>query len=99
MPVGHIVVGQFSVPFGQTPPGFGPAMNTAPFAPIVLTVPNVPTAHTKKPEKFNGSNFKHYWQQKMLFYLTMLHLDRYHKEEVPLLTAKSNVQAVYAVDA
>ena len=35
----------------------------------------------------------------MLFYLTTLHLDLYLKEEAPLLTAESNVQAVYVVDA
>ena len=94
MPVGHTVVGQFSVHFGQTPPGFGLVMNTTPFAIFVPTVPDVPTAHTEKFEKFNRSKFKR-WQQKMMFYLTTLHLDRYFKEEVPSLTAESNVQVVY----
>ena len=35
----------------------------------------------------------------MLFYLTTLHLDWYLKEEVLLLTAEGNMQAVYAADA
>ena len=35
----------------------------------------------------------------MLFYLTTLHMDRYLKEEVPLLIVESNVQAVYAADS
>ncbi|XP_074347103.1 uncharacterized protein LOC141685927 [Apium graveolens] len=43
-------------------------------------------------------NFKR-WQQKMHFYMTTLHLDRFRKEEVPLLTGESNTQTLYAVDA
>ncbi|GJV31362.1 DNA polymerase zeta catalytic subunit-like protein [Tanacetum coccineum] len=30
-------------------------------------------SHVKKPKKFKGSDFRH-WQQKMLFYLTSLHV-------------------------
>ena len=30
-------------------------------------------SHVEKPEKFKGSDFRR-WQQKMLFYLTSLHL-------------------------
>ena len=29
--------------------------------------------HVEKPEKFKGTDFRH-WQQKMLFYLTTLHV-------------------------
>ena len=35
----------------------------------------------------------------MLCYLTTLNLDRYLKEELPLLTAESDMQTVYAADA
>ncbi|KAL8148433.1 hypothetical protein AgCh_005703 [Apium graveolens] len=69
--------------------------HTVPAAPVM---PTVPTAHAEKPEKFNGMNFKH-WQQKMQLHLTMLHLDRFLKEEVPLLTGESNSQTMYVVDA
>ncbi|KAL8113015.1 hypothetical protein AgCh_020363 [Apium graveolens] len=101
MPWGHIIVGQFQVPLGQnngiqtpvtTVPHVAPTHHVAPAHPVV------PAAHAEKPEKFNGSNFKR-WQQKMLFYLTTLYLDRYLKEEVPLLTAESDMQTVYAADA
>ncbi|KAL8458214.1 hypothetical protein ACS0TY_035921 [Phlomoides rotata] len=40
--------------------------------------------HYEKPEKFSGSNFKR-WQQKMLFYLTMLHLVRFLLEDPPVV--------------
>ena len=51
--------------------------------------PKMPKVHDEKPEKFNGTNFK-LWQQKMLFYLTMMDLDRFLKEEPPLLSGESN---------
>ncbi|KAL4383408.1 hypothetical protein GQ457_15G020870 [Hibiscus cannabinus] len=41
-------------------------------------------SHNEKPSKFNGQNFKT-WQQKMLFYLTMLNLEKYLKED-PMLS-------------
>ena len=95
-PAGNVhmstVVGQFSVPFGQNSVGQN---SVGPMAPVL---PPVPAAHVEKPEKFNGSNFKR-WQQKMLFYLTTLNMSRFLKEETPLLTAESDVQTVYAVDA
>ena len=72
-----------------------PAAHTAHVAPTFRTVPG---AQAEKPDKFNGSNFKR-WKQKMLFYLTTLNLDRYLKEEVPLLTVESDLQTVYVVDA
>ena len=42
-------------------------------------------SHNEKPSKFNGQNFKT-WQQKMMFYLTMLNLEKYLKED-PLVIA------------
>ena len=35
-------------------------------------------SHNEKPSKFNGQNFKT-WQQKMMFYLTMLNLAKFFK--------------------
>ncbi|KAL8103846.1 hypothetical protein AgCh_028150 [Apium graveolens] len=69
-----------------------------PVVPATLVIQIVAAAHAEKPEKFNETNFKR-WQQKMHFYLTTLHMDRFLKEEPPLLTAESNMQAVYAADA
>ena len=37
--------------------------------------------------------------EEMLFYLTTLNLSRYLREETPMLTAESDTQAVFAVDA
>ena len=111
VPLGHTVVGQINVPFGQTSAGYVPPVPTGvytppvqphvpvtPVVPAAPVMPTVPAAHAEKPEKFNGTNFK-CWQQKMHFYLTTLHLDRFLKEEAPLLTAESNAQTVYAADA
>ncbi|KAL8119608.1 hypothetical protein AgCh_016929 [Apium graveolens] len=81
-------------PLGQNT---GVKTHVTPTHPVAPTHPIVPVAHAEKPEKFNGSNFKR-WQQKMMFYLTTLNLDRYLKEEVPLLTAESDMQTVYATD-
>ncbi|KAL8132042.1 hypothetical protein AgCh_007799 [Apium graveolens] len=69
-----------------------------PVVPAAPVMPTVPAAHAEKAEKFNGTNFKR-WKQKMHFYLTTLHMDRFLKEEPPLLTAESNMQTVYAADA
>ena len=62
-----------------------PAALVAPVVPVAPTVhvtPIVPVSQAEKPEKFSGTNFKR-WQQKMLFYLTTLHLARYLYEEAP----------------
>ncbi|PKI50936.1 hypothetical protein CRG98_028666 [Punica granatum] len=59
----------------------------------------VPLNHVEKPEKFNGLNFKR-WQQKMLFYLTILNLARFLIENAPTLSVgESDVQALSAIDA
>ncbi|GJV61678.1 hypothetical protein Tco_0870817 [Tanacetum coccineum] len=68
-------------------------------APVTNTIVN----HAKKPEKFNGQNFKR-WQQKMFFYLTTLNLARFLKEtapevEPPKKGQPSNAQAVQAMEA
>ncbi|XP_070017063.1 uncharacterized protein [Nicotiana sylvestris] len=42
------------------------------------------SAPAEKPEKFSGINFKR-WQQKMFFYLTTLSLQKFIKEDVPML--------------
>ena len=54
-------------------------------------VPTIPMAHVDKPKKFGGSNFKQ-WQQKMMFYLTMLNLIR-------CLTEKALVMAKNEMDS
>nr|XP_033508143.1 uncharacterized protein LOC117273156 [Nicotiana tomentosiformis] len=41
-------------------------------------------APAEKPEKFSGIDFK-LWQQKMFFYLTTLSLQKFIKEDVPVL--------------
>ncbi|KAL4387698.1 hypothetical protein GQ457_09G020220 [Hibiscus cannabinus] len=46
--------------------------------------PTVAVSHNEKPSKFTGQNFKT-WQQKMLFYLTMLNLAKYLSEDPPVV--------------
>nr|GFA95017.1 putative EF-hand domain pair, reverse transcriptase, RNA-dependent DNA polymerase [Tanacetum cinerariifolium] len=60
----------------QTPPV------TTVVNPTGASVTNTVANHAKRPEKFNGQNFKR-WQQKMFFYLTTLGLARFLKETVP----------------
>ncbi|KAK9030483.1 hypothetical protein V6N11_031909 [Hibiscus sabdariffa] len=45
----------------------------------------VAVSHNEKSSKFTGQNFKT-WQQKMLFYLTMLNLAKYLNEDSPVVT-------------
>ena len=68
-----------------------PAMSVDPAAPVAPVVPVAPTMHVtpivlvsqaEKLEKFSGTDFKR-WQQKMLFYLTTLHMAKYLYEEAP----------------
>ena len=42
----------------------------------------LPNPKPEKPEKFDGIEFKR-WQQKMLFYLTTLHLAKFLQEDPP----------------
>jgi len=42
----------------------------------------LPNPMPEKPEKFDGMEFKR-WQQKMLFYLTTLHLAKFLQEDPP----------------
>ncbi|XP_073049063.1 uncharacterized protein [Primulina eburnea] len=59
----------------------------------------VPASHGEKPEKFTGVDFKR-WQQKMLFYLTMLNLARFLTEDAPKLNeGEGDVESVSAVEA
>ena len=69
-----------------------------PIVPLTPVTPSLPAAHVERSEKFNGSNVE-YWQQKMLFYLTMMNLSRFLKEEAPTVTLDSDKQTVYTADA
>ena len=81
-------------------PAIVPAVN-----PVVASVPT-PTApvtvslsHAEKPEKFYSLNFKR-WQQKMLFYLTILNLVRFlAKDALSLKEDEQDIQVISAVDA
>ena len=53
-------------------------------APIMPTIVPIHVSPREKLEKFNGLNFKR-WQQKMLFYLTILNLARFLIEDAPKL--------------
>ncbi|GJZ91969.1 hypothetical protein Tco_0664034, partial [Tanacetum coccineum] len=67
--------------------------NTIVTTPVNVTgtpVTNTVANHAKKPEKFNGWNFKR-WQQKMFFYLRTLNLAWFLNETAP--------QAVQDVEA
>ena len=56
-------------------------------------------SHGEKLEKFNGLNFKR-WYQKMLFYLTTLNLVRFLTEEAPKLKHdERDIQVINVVDA
>ena len=54
---------------------------------VGLTVAKV-TPHVKKPQQFNGEDFKR-WQQKMVFYLTTLNLSHILKEDCPVTTKEN----------
>ncbi|GKE02078.1 hypothetical protein Tco_1390061, partial [Tanacetum coccineum] len=82
----------------QAPPTATTVVNTT-----GVSVTNTVANHAKKPEKFNGQNFKR-WQQKMFFYLTTLGLAQFLKETAPQVESpaegqSSNAQAVQAVEA
>ena len=80
-----------------------PAAPVAPIVPVAPTVhvtPTIPVSQAEKPEKFSGTDFKR-WQQKMLFYLTTLHMTRYLYEEAPKQKEgdAADFQTVAAIDA
>ena len=60
------------------------------------TIFTVNVSHGEKPGKFNGTDFKR-WQQKMLFYLTTLHLAKFLREDPLELTEEGTNSA--AVDS
>ena len=73
-----------------------------------LTVAQVPMMHTallayvslrEKSKKLNGLNFK-LWQQKNVFYFTILNLARFLMEDTPKLKEdKLDIQVINVVDA
>nr|GEU66104.1 hypothetical protein [Tanacetum cinerariifolium] len=68
-----------------------------------VSVTNTVANHARKPEKFNGWNFKR-WQQKMFFNLTTFNLARFLKEAAPQVEPPkegqpSNLQVFQTVDA
>ncbi|GMQ05992.1 hypothetical protein CsSME_00050763 [Camellia sinensis var. sinensis] len=70
-----------------------------PTAMVTSLLTTVPINHNEKPEKFNGTEFKR-WQQKILFYLTILNLARFVKENAPALSEEeTDRQAIAAVEA
>ena len=59
----------------------------------------IPVNHAKRPEKFNGQNFKR-WQQKIFFYLTTLNLARLLTEDAhKFKEGETDVQVASAIDA
>ncbi|CAN6679493.1 unnamed protein product [Malus baccata var. baccata] len=68
-------------------------MSIASVVPVVIPTS---TNHGEKPEKFNGTDFKR-WQQKMLFYLTILNLAKFLTEDAPV--SGTTAEEVAAVDA
>ncbi|XP_073121334.1 uncharacterized protein [Henckelia pumila] len=75
-----------------------PPVTPPPITPAVVTAPAASNAHAERPEKFSGTEFKT-WQQKMLFYLTTLHLARFLKEVVAVPAPNVDIQARSAFDA
>ncbi|KAH0656240.1 hypothetical protein KY285_031122 [Solanum tuberosum] len=56
-------------------------------------------ASTEKPEKFTGMDFKR-WQQKMLFYLTTLSLERFIKEsDLELVDSTPKGECIMVIEA
>ncbi|XP_073120956.1 uncharacterized protein [Henckelia pumila] len=81
-----------------TPPSVTPPPPPPVTPPPVITAPAASNAHAERPEKFSGTDFKT-WQQKMLFYLSTLHLARFLKEEVVVPTPDADTQTRSAFDA
>ena len=55
----------------------------------------LPNPKPKKPGKFDGTEFNR-WQQKMIFYLTTLHLAKFLQADLP--EPKTDRDSVHAVD-
>ena len=73
---------------------FYPSEMASPLTPV-NSIPN----HGEKPERFNGTDFKR-WQQKMLFYLTILNLARLFNEDGPKLDfGETDKEKLAVVDA
>ncbi|XP_073154047.1 uncharacterized protein [Henckelia pumila] len=85
-----------AVPTPPVTPPLPPPPVTPP--PAVVTAPAASNAHAERPEKFSGSDFKT-WQQKMLLYLTTLHLARFLKETVAVPAPDADTQTRSAFDA
>ncbi|XP_073120920.1 uncharacterized protein [Henckelia pumila] len=80
-----------------TPPPPPPVTPPPHVTPPPPTAP-ASTAHAEKPEKFSGTDFKT-WKQKMLFYLTTLHLARFLKEVVAVPAPDADTQTRSVFDA
>ena len=66
---------------------------------VMPTIGHISVSLGKKPEKFNGLNFKR-WQHKMLFYLTTLNLTRFLTKDAPKLKEDGHdIQVINVVDA
>ena len=69
----------------------------APNVQIQTLVPaTLPNPKPEKPGKFDGTEFKR-WQQKMLFYLTTLHLAKLLQEDPP--EPETDWDSILVVDA
>ncbi|XP_015875287.2 uncharacterized protein LOC107412096 [Ziziphus jujuba] len=80
----------------QTTSGDVPAAQVPSQTPVFQVPP--PADHAERPKKFDGKNFKR-WEQKMLFYLTILGLARFLIKDEPPSDEKSDKETLMAVDA
>ena len=68
-------------------------------APVLHTTMPIFVSPGEKPVKFNGLNVKR-WQQKMLFYLTVLNLARFLTEKAPKLKEdERDIRVISVMDA
>nr|XP_048331246.1 uncharacterized protein LOC125422879 [Ziziphus jujuba var. spinosa] len=93
--LGTIGSGPVQRPNPEMASGDVPVAQVAKQTPVVQAPPTA--SHAKRPEKFNGANFKR-WQQKMLFYLTTLGLARFLTENAPPSSEESDKETLMAVD-
>ncbi|VFQ83562.1 unnamed protein product [Cuscuta campestris] len=81
--VGAATMTSFSMPssiFGSAPRPI-PGLETTGDHPVVRPI-SVPANLVQRPPKFNGTNFK-MWQQKMMFFLTVLGFAEYIQQDPP----------------